>query len=347
MIGSQEQTTSPPTNTRIAPPWAETIAKYKHANTLVSLWQIVNTLVPLGLLAWLMYVSYAWSYALSLALAIPTAALLVRVFILQHDCGHHSFFRSERANDLFGYFCSVLTLTPYHWWRRTHARHHVTSGNLAHRSYGDVMTLTVDEYLALSRWGRLRYRLYRQPLFMFGLGASYFFLVRQRFTTGLPRTWRRERWSVHVTNLGLAFLFGAAGLTIGLTTFVALWLPVIVLAAAAGSWLFYVQHQYEEAYWEHDQAWNFTRAALEGSSYLRLPRMLQWLTGNIGYHHIHHLNSRIPNYHLPACYAAEPAFREAPTIGLADTWKCMSLKLWDPHQRRLVTFAEAHARQAA
>jgi omega-6 fatty acid desaturase (delta-12 desaturase) len=308
---------------------------------------VFNTLVPFALLCWLMAVSYSWSYWLSLLLAITTSAFLVRIFILQHDCGHHSFFHSVKANDLLGYFCGVLTLTPYHLWRRSHARHHVTSGNLAHRSYGDVMTLTVDEYMALSRWRRVRYRLYRHPLFMFVIGAGYFFMIRQRFTTGLPHTWRRERMSVHTTNLGMLAVLGLVWLTIGLPMFFALWFPPAILSAAVGSWLFYVQHQYEGAYWEQDESWDFTRSALEGSSYLRLPRVLQWFTSNIGYHHIHHLNSRIPNYHLPACYEAEAAFRDAPTINLSDGVKSMSLKLWDPEARQMVTFAEAHARRAA
>ena len=346
-MDSDTQTTLSPKTDRSIPEWTKTITRFKHADTLASTWQVLNTLVPFAMLSGLMVVSYGWSYWLSLLLAIPTAAFLVRIFILQHDCGHHSFFHSVKANDVLGCLCGVLTLTPYHSWRRFHARHHVTSGNLTHRSYGDVMTLTVREYLALSRWGRLRYRVYRHPLFMFVIGASYFFMIRQRFTSGLPRSWRRERMSVHTTNLGLLAVLVFAWLTIGLPMFFALWLPVGMLSAAVGSWLFYVQHQCEDAYWEHDESWDFTRAALEGSTYLRLPRVLQWFTSNIGYHHIHHLNSRIPNYHLPTCYAAELAFRDGPTIDLGDGIKSMSLKLWDADARRMVTFAQAHSLRVA
>lgn len=327
--------------------WRKTVAKYKRPSLLSSGWQVANTFVPFGCLCYLMYLAYSWSYALALLLAIPTAGLLVRIFTIQHDCGHHSFFRSHQANDYLGYLCGVLTLTPYHFWRRTHARHHTTSGNLNHRGYGDVLTLTVAEYRSRSRWGRLTYRLYRHPLFMFFIGASFMFMVRHRFTIGLPRSWRRERKSVYATNLGALAILVLAHFTIGLPTFFLLWLPVAVLAAAAGSWLFFVQHQYENAYWQPQQSWDFTRSALEGSSYYRLPRVLQWFTGNIGFHHIHHLNSRIANYNLPACYAAEPVFRQCPTIGLWESLRCASLKLWDEEQQRMVGFAEVQSKSHA
>jgi omega-6 fatty acid desaturase (delta-12 desaturase) len=181
---------------------------------------------------------------------------------------------------------------------------------------------------------------------MFFLGASFLFIVRQRFTAGMPASWRRERHSVYATNLGILAVLGLAWYTIGVPTFLLIELPIVVLGAAAGSWLFFVQHQYEEAYWQPQQSWEFTRSALEGSSYYRLPRVLQWFTGNIGYHHIHHLNSRIPNYNLPACHAAEPAFRQAVTFGLLESLKCASLKLWDEDNQRMVTFAEFYARPA-
>jgi omega-6 fatty acid desaturase (delta-12 desaturase) len=320
---------------------AETIARYKHPDLRKSCWQVANTLLPFFGLWTLMYLSMGWSYWLTLLLAVPTAALQVRIFIIQHDCGHHSFFRSNRVNDLLGFVCGVITLTPYHFWRRTHARHHVTSGNLNHRGHGDVGTLTVEEYLARSPWGRLRYRLYRNPLIMFGLGALYMFVFRFRLTYGLPKAWRRERRSVHATNLAALVVLGAAAWMIGWRELFLIEVPIWVLAA--GTWLFYVQHQFEAAYWHPDTSWDFTRAALEGSSYYRLPAVLQWCTGNIGFHHIHHLNSRIPNYHLPACHAAEPAFQQAVTLGLRESMRCVSLKLWDERQQRMVTFAEAEA----
>jgi omega-6 fatty acid desaturase (delta-12 desaturase) len=323
--------------------WCETVARYKHSDRLKSGWQVVNSVLPFFGLWYLMYLSCFWSYGLTLLLAVPAAGFLVRVFIIQHDCGHHSFFRSRQANDVLGSLCGILTLTPYHFWRRTHARHHATSGNLHHRGHGDVGTLTVEEYLRRSRWGRLGYRVYRHPLFMFFIGASYLFLVHQRFTHGVPRSWRRERHSVYATNLAILAVLAAAWWMIGVTTFLLVELPIVFLAAAAGSWLFFVQHQYEQAYWQPRQSWDFTRSALEGSSYYRLPRVLQWFTGNIGYHHIHHLSSRIPNYHLAACHAAEPAFRQAVTLGLRESLRCASLKLWDEDRQRMVTFAEVRA----
>jgi omega-6 fatty acid desaturase (delta-12 desaturase) len=324
--------------------WRKVLARHSRPHPGKSWWQVVNSVTPFFALWVAMYASLSYSYWLTLLLAIPAAGFLVRIFIIQHDCGHHAFFRSRRANEVLGSLCGVLTATPFHFWRRTHARHHVTSGNLSHRGHGDVCTLTVNEYLARSPWRRLCYRVYRHPLFMFFLGASYLFAVRQRFTWGMPRTWARERRSVHATNLALLLLLVAAACTIGLRSFLLIEAPIFVLGAAIGSWLFFVQHQFEEAYWQPDQSWDATRSALHGSSYYRLPRVLQWFTGNIGYHHIHHLNSRIPNYNLPACYDDEPAFREAVTFGLRESFRCASLKLWDEESQRLVTFAEAHTR---
>lgn len=328
-------------------PWSATVARYKHPDFLKSCWQMASTFLPLAACWYAMYQATFHSAWLTLLLAVPTAGFVVRVFIIQHDCGHHSFFRSRRANDVLGVLCGFITWTPYHFWRRTHARHHVTSGNLHHRGHGDVATLTLDEYIGRSRWGRLKYRLYRHPLVMFLLGASYLFLIRQRFTQGVPRTWWRERWSVYATNALLAAAMLVAWQTIGLGKFLLIELSVMVLASGAGNWLFYIQHQYEEAYWQNHKQWDFADSALKGSSYYRLPWLLQWFTGNIGFHHIHHLNSRIPNYHLPACYNAEPTLREAVTLGLWDSVKCASLKLWDEADQRMITFAAAHRKEAA
>lgn len=325
--------------------WCDTVATYKHSNLWKSCWQAANTLLPFFGLWYLMYLSSFWSYWLTLLLAMPTAGFLVRIFIIQHDCGHHSFFSNRYANDVAGVLCGILTITPYYLWRRTHSRHHVTSGNLNHRGHGDVGTLTVNEYLVRSTVGRLSYRLYRHPLVMFFAAASYQFIVRQRFTRGVPQSWRRERRSVYATNLAILAVLGVAWCTIGVPTFLLIELPLRIFSAAAGSWLFFVQHQYEEAYWQPDQSWDFTHS-LDGSSYYHLPGILQWFTGNIGYHHIHHLNCRIPNYNLAACYAAEPAFRQVVTLGLRQSWQCASLKLWDEDVQRMVTFADVRARQA-
>ena len=323
--------------------WTDTLSRFKRPNQLKSSWQIINSLLPFCGLWYLMYLSVSWSYSLTLLLAVPTAGFLVRLFIIQHDCGHHSFFRSRRANDLLGSFCGPVTLTPYYLWRRSHSRHHASSGDLSHRGDGDVWVLTVDEYRHCSYFGRLRYRLYRHPLFMFLLGPSLLFILRQRFTYYIPRAWRRERNSVHMTNFGILAILGVAWCTIGLPTFFLVHLPVVVLGAAIGSWLFFVQHQYERAYWQPHDRWDFIRSAFEGSSYYRLPRVLQWFTGNIGFHHIHHLDSRIPNYNLPVCYADVPELRQAVTLGLRDSIKCTRLKLWDERLERMVTFDQADA----
>jgi omega-6 fatty acid desaturase (delta-12 desaturase) len=326
----------------VRPLWLNAVTQFKRPNRLKSSWQILNSLLPFCGLWYLMYLSVSWSYWLTLLLAVPTAGLLVRLFAIQHDCGHHSFFRSRRANDILGACCGLLTLTPYYLWRRSHSRHHSSSGNLTHRGHGDVWVLTVDEYLNCSYLGRLRYRLYRHPLFMFLLGPILLFVLRQRFTYYIPGTWRRERRSVHMTNLGIVALVAVGWSTIGLPAFFLVHGPVVVLGATIGSWLFFVQHQYEQAYWQPAQRWDFIRSACEGSSYYRLPRVLQWFTGNIGFHHIHHLESRIPNYNLPMCFSAVPELRQAVTLGLWDSVKCTRLKLWDEHRQRMVTFGEVH-----
>ena len=328
-------------STDAAAPWAATLIRYRLPKPWKSCWQLANSLLLFCGLWYVMYLSTFWSYGLTLALAIPTAGMLIRIFIIQHDCGHHSYFRSHRTNDLVGHACGLLTLTPYLLWRRSHSRHHASSGDLTHRGHGDVDVLTVDEYRRRSPLGRLRYRLYRNPLIMFGLGASYLFLLQQRFTFGIPRHWRRERRSVHLTNLGIGVSIAIGWYAIGLPAFLMVHLPVVVIGAMVGSWLFFVQHQFEEAYWQPHPNWDFARAALEGSSYYRLPRVLQWFTGNIGFHHIHHLDSHIPNYNLNACYDAEPALQEAVTFGIRESFQCTALKLWDERRQRMVTFDEA------
>jgi len=275
----------------------------------------------------LMYASLGVGYWLTLLLAVPAAFLLVRLFIIQHDCGHGAFFRSPRIADVVGSILGVLTLTPYHYWKKTHAIHHATSGNLEHRGFGDIDTLTVDEYLARSRWERFKYRVYRHPAVLFGVGAVLHFFVRHRLPTIVPRTWTRERRSILWTDVGLA------GFVVLLVQ-----LPVALLSCSIGVWLFYVQHQFEPTYWEHDERWTYHAAALEGSSYYRLPKLLQWATGNIGLHHIHHLNARIPNYRLQHVLDTYPELQRVATLSLRDSFRCVRLVLWDERARRLVPF---------
>ncbi len=304
------------------------------------MFQVLNSVVPFALSWWLMLASLEYSYWITLLLALPTAGFLVRIFIIQHDCGHGAFFRSRTANDTLGFLLGVLTLTPYAYWRKTHAIHHKTSGNLDYRGLGDVTTLTVKEYVARSRWQRLRYRLYRSPLVLFGIGPVFEFILRHRFPITVPRSWRREWASVLWTNLAILAIVTTMWQTIGMKTFLAVQLPITLLAGTAGVWLFYIQHQFEHTHWEKDDAWNFHVAGLEGSSYYDLPRILHWFTGNIGVHHIHHLSCRIPNYRLQQCLRENPELQQVTRLTLWESLKCARLKLWDEERRRLVSFRE-------
>lgn len=274
----------------------------------------------------------------ALIFAAPAALFLVRLFVIQHDCGHGSFFRSRRVNDRLGRALGVLTLMPYGFWRRTHAVHHATSGNLDRRGTGDVTTLTVKEYLSQPRWRRLRYCLYRHPLVLLGVGPAYLLLIRYRIPTGNPlRNW--DSWlSILGTNAVATAMVAGAALVVGVGVFLLAYGVVLLLATSIGVWLFYIQHQFEDGYWEAEPQWAFRAAALQGSSFYDLPRVLHWLTGSIGFHHIHHLASKIPNYHLRACFADTPAFQQVERLSIWDGFKCLRLALWDEETRKLVSF---------
>jgi omega-6 fatty acid desaturase (delta-12 desaturase) len=271
-------------------------------------------------------------------LAVPTAFLFIRLFILQHDCGHGSFFPSHAANNVVGSVLGVVTLFPYGYWRRTHAIHHATSGNLERRELGDVKTYTVREYLAFSPLRRWLYRLYRHPLVLLGFGPAYQFLLKHRFPFDLPWAWKREWASVMWTNVGLAASCAALASMLGGRAVLLVHLPVVRMAGAIGVFLFYVQHQFEDTYWEHDHAWDFYTAGVQGSSYFDLPRVLHWLTGNIGYHHIHHLASQIPNYRLAKCFHENPGLQQVTRLTLRDGLRTLRLKLWDEESHTLVGF---------
>jgi omega-6 fatty acid desaturase (delta-12 desaturase) len=306
-----------------------------------SLFQLVTTAIPfLGLLVAIALASRT-SYALSLLLSIPAAGLLVRLFIIQHDCGHGSFFKSRIANDMLGRILAVPTLTPYGHWRKGHAIHHASSGNLDRRGRGDVEILTVAEYEALSPLGRLGYRLYRNPLVMVMLGAPINFIILQRIPRGISFRDRDARRSMLALNVALLAVFGLAMAVAGVGTTLATYLPVMILASWIGNWLFYVQHQFDDTYWKRDGDWNFHTAALQGSSYFELPPILQWFSGNIGLHHVHHLCSRVPNYHLQACVDSAPELqRIAKRITLRDSLACWKLSLWDEERRVMVAFGD-------
>ena len=321
--------------------WRQLLAPYARPRLGRSLLDIATSLVPYLGLSVLMYLSLNVSYLLTLALAIPTAGFLVRVFILFHDCSHGSFLPSRRANAWLGMALGLLVYAPFVRWRHDHAVHHATSGDLDRRGTGDVRTLTVGEYLALSRRGRIGYRLLRTPVVMFGLGPIFAMVVGPRIVSKGARP--RMRRSVLGTNVALALLIGGICWSIGWWQFLAVQAPAALLAGSTGIWLFYVQHQFEDAYWESAGNWTYADAALRGSSYLRLPRVLEFFTGHIGFHHVHHLEARIPNYNLRPAHEENPVLQGVPTLSLWDGLRAVRLKLWDESSGRLVTFSEAHS----
>jgi len=299
--------------------------------------QLANSVLPYLALWVTAYLLLDVSFWLTLVVAMFAAAFLVRVFIISHDCGHGSFFRSRRANDLVGAFTSFLVFLPYYRWRHEHSIHHANAGDLDNRGVGDINTLTVREYMALSRWGRLKYRLYRNPFVMFVIGPLYVFVISYRF---LPRrSTRREYISVIRTNVMLGLVITAAALTIGLKAYVLVQLPILAFAGVAGVWLFYVQHQFEDVYWERNERWDFISQALQGSSYYHLPGILRWFSGNIGFHHIHHLSSRIPNYYLSKVQKRTPDLHQVPRLTLRKSFTTLKYRLWDEEQRLLVGFS--------
>jgi acyl-lipid omega-6 desaturase (Delta-12 desaturase) len=322
------------------------IARYRAPSLARSVVEIAITFVPLVLVWALMWAALGIGYWLCLLLAIPAAGLLLRLFMIQHDCGHGAFFRHRLANDWVGRVIGVLTLTPYDFWRSTHAIHHSTSGNLDRRGTGDIDTLTVREYLARSRWGRLRYRAYRHPLVMFGVGPAYLFLIQHRLPVGLMRQGWLPWFSAMATNLAIAAIVAAMIWLVGVGPFLLVHLPITLLAASIGVWLFYVQHQFENTRWAEDGAWNQHEVALHGSSYYDLPRVLRWFTANIGMHHIHHLCSRIPYYRLPLVLRHHPDLGGIGRLTLGQSLGCIRLALWDENQQRLVSFNDLRRHHA-
>ncbi len=326
--------------------WASVAARYAAPDPRRSVLQLLTTVIPLSAFWTAMSLSVNNAYWVTLLLSVPTAAFLVRLFMIQHDCGHRSFFRSPRLNDLLGNAIGVVTLTPHGYWRKAHNIHHATSGNLEKRGIGDVRVLTVREYQALPRWKRLAYCIYRHPIALLGVGPLYLFVIKYRLPLDLLRRHPRALISVMVTNV--AILGQMAGLTLwlGFTETLMVQTPIVFLSSLAGVWLFYVQHQFEHAYWRRNDNWDFHQAALYGSSYYCLPQPLRWLTADVGIHHIHHLSSRIPNYRLRECLADNAELREIGRITLRDSLTCVRLALWDEGADRLIRFSAVPPRHS-
>jgi omega-6 fatty acid desaturase (delta-12 desaturase) len=326
-------------------PWREVLAPFAVPCPRRALVALATSAVPYLALCVAMYLMLDVSLAVTLVLAIPAAGFLVRVFVMFHDCAHGSLLPSKRANVVVGSILGLFVLSPFRRWRHDHAVHHATSGDLDRRGVGDVITLTISEYEARSPRGRLAYRLIRNPLVMFGFGPVIAMVIGPRIVARGAR--RRMRNSVLGTDVALVAVVGAACWLIGWQAFLIVWAPSALLAGSIGIWLFYVQHQFEDAYWQHSERWSYADAALRGSSFLQLPQPLQFVTGNIGLHHVHHLNARIPNYNLKRAHEASPLFAGVPTLSLWDGLRSVRLKLWDEQAGRLVTFAQARRSLAA
>jgi acyl-lipid omega-6 desaturase (Delta-12 desaturase) len=316
--------------------WKQIVAQYQQPALRRAVWQLLNTLVPYAALWYLMSRTVHISWWLTIPLAVLAGGFLVRAFIIFHDCGHGSFFKSAKANTVVGFITGLLTFTPYHLWRWEHAQHHSAAGDLDRRGTGDVWTLTVQEYLEASRGKRFAYQLARNPVVLFVLAPLFLFLIKQRFAPA--KAGKRERRSLHATNLALLALTAGLALVFGLKAYLIIQLTVLMVAGSAGVWLFYVQHQFEGVYWERRDEWDYTAAALQGSSFYKLPKILQWFSGNIGFHHVHHLSPRIPNYHLEACHNSAALFKQVKPVTLWSSLKSFTFRLWDEQQRRLVGY---------
>lgn len=320
--------------------WIKIVKKYQNSDNWHSTRQILNTVIPFILISVLMYFSLRISYWLTLALSIPNAGFIARIFIIQHDCGHNSFYKSKRANNLVGSIFGVITLTPYYLWRRNHAIHHASSGDLDSRGIGDVFTLTAEEYHNQSSWDKFKYRFYRHPITLFLIGPIAIFFISHRFPLKTKKTERVERSSVYWTNLALAIIIVGFGYLIGFKELFLITFPMYFLAFSFGVYLFYVQHQFEHTYWRRKPDWDYFQAAIKGASFFKLPKVLQWFSGNIGFHHIHHLSPKIPNYLLEKAHKENTLFQEANTLTLISSLKSVSLKLWDEQRKKLISFKE-------
>jgi len=323
--------------------WIKILARYRDPSAGRSIFELLVTLVPFFVLWGVAWWTLSISYWLALAIALVNGVFLVRLFIIQHDCGHRAFFRNKAVGDWIGRFLGILTLTPYDVWRRTHAVHHSNAGNLDKRGMGDLHTLTVREYRDLNTWGRLMYRLYRNPFILFILGPAYIFYLQNRLPVGLMNAGSKYWTSAMSTNIILALTVGLIIYFGGLFPILLIFIPTTFIGSVIGLWLFYVQHQFETTQWDHDDEWQLHEAALHGSSYYVLPKAVQWLTGNIGIHHVHHLYNRIPFYRLTEVLRDQPILAESQRMTFGESLACIKLQLWDEDRRMLLSQAQARA----
>jgi omega-6 fatty acid desaturase (delta-12 desaturase) len=314
----------------------KSVAPFEKTDPKSSIRQLINTLVPLVILWFAAYASLSVSFWLALPFAIAASGFVVRTFILFHDCCHQSFFKSRKANDILGTITGILTLVPYQQWKHSHSIHHATSSNLDKRGVGDMWLLTVDEYLASNVWRRIAYRIYRNPIMMFVVGPVLVFLIQYRFNRKGAK--RKERINTYVTNVSLVLLYSLLIWAIGWQAFVLVQGPIFFISGLLGIWLFYVQHQFEDSYFENEDEWSYVKAAVDGSSYYKLPKLLQWITGNIGFHHVHHLSPKVPNYNLEKAHEAVPPLQKATTITVGASLKSLRFRLWDEQNKVFVGF---------
>jgi acyl-lipid omega-6 desaturase (Delta-12 desaturase) len=316
--------------------WEKVIMKYNQPDLKKSIWQICNSVIPYLFMWYIMYRSLQYPYWITLLLSLVASGFLIRIFIIFHDCGHRSFFISKRANNVVGMIMGILAFTPYYKWHNQHRTHHATSGNLDKRGIGDVWTMTVNEYLESSRWNRFLYRSFRNPFILFILGPLLVVFVQNRIAG--KKLIKQEKLNIYFTNIMVLTMAVLISLLIGIKAYLLIQLPVILVSHSMGLWLFYIQHQFDDVSWERENKWDYKISAIRGSSFLKLPPILQWFTGNIGFHHVHHLSSRIPNYYLEKCHYENEIFKEVKPIVLFSTFRALTLGLWDESKRRMISF---------
>jgi omega-6 fatty acid desaturase (delta-12 desaturase) len=316
--------------------WEKIVLRYAHPVLRKSIWQICDTLVPFIIIWYLLYRSLEYPYWITFLLTLVECGFLIRIFIIFHDCGHGSFFKSSKANTVVGAIMGIIAFTPFHVWHHQHSIHHATSANLDKRGIGDVWTMTVEEYISSSKSQRFVYRAFRNPFIMFTIGPMVVLWIRNRFSR--KSMTRKEKSNIYLTNISIAVISFLICLLTGVKAFLIIQLPLVIISHSMGLWLFFIQHQFNDVSWERADAWDYKTAAITGSSFLKLPAILQWFTGNIGFHHVHHLSSRIPNYRLADCHYENDIFKEVKPLRLRSTFRVLFLSLWDEAKHRLISF---------